>query len=328
MGKQYNILSYLIDSENRTTEMLYALLAYKPFRELVVRLFTESKFGADDISWDDIEIQSRIGNIIPDMALRNDKVSILVEVKIDCYRGLMDSQPGSYLKWLAGPKANGSSIFVALVPPDYKYLEELDRRINDFQSSNSNSSVRTLVVKWDQLIQVVLENDLEKLNQYIRDFCSLLKAWYEVPVIKFTTEETRLMYDKKNAVSIRKLLETIEEVIDVLKEKGYEVKNSFSRRWWQDGEYGCYIKRKGNYILFFGLWQDYWEKFGQPLCYGVAEEWDSSVCEEFRKAHPSHEKYEAYLMKNIDQLTLLSERPVFSITKTIEKEIETLSRQP
>ena len=328
MGKQYNILSYLIDSENRTTEMLYALLSYKPFREPVVRLFTESKFGADEISWDDIETQCRIGNIIPDMALRNDKVSVLVEVKTDWCRELTDNQPREYLKWLAGSKANGSSIFVALVPPNYKHLAELDRRINHFQSSNPNSSVRTLVVKWDQLIQVVSENDLEKLNQYIRDFCSLLKSWYEVPVTTFTPEETRLMYDKKNAVSIRKLLEIIEEVIDALKEKGYEVENSFKRRWWQEGEYGCYIKRKGKYILFFGLWQNYWEKFGQPLCYGVAEKWDSSVCEEFRKAHPSHEKYEAYLMKNIDQLTLLSEDPVFSITKTIEKEIETLSRQP
>jgi hypothetical protein len=328
MGKQCNILSYLIDSENSTTEMLYALLSYKPFREPVVRLFTESKFGADEISWDDIETQCRIGNIIPDMALCNDKVRVLVEVKTDWCRELTDNQPQEYLNWLADPKANGSAFFVALVPPDYKYLEELDRRINDFQSSNPNSSVRTLVVKWDQLIQAVSENDLEKLNQYIRDFCSLLKSWYEVPDTKFTTEETRLMYDKKNAGSIRKLLETIEEVIDALKEKGYEVENSFNRRWWQEGEYGCYIKRKGDYILFFGLWQGYWEEFGQPLCFGVDERWASPICKRFKEDFPGYQKYYGYLMENITQLTLLSERPVSSITKAIEKEIETLSSQP
>ena len=327
MDNKFNVLSYLIGNENDTTEMFYALLVYKPFREIVIKLFTKGKFGADDISWDDIETQSRIGNIIPDMVFRNDKVSVLVEVKTNCYCGLTNNQPGSYLGWLAGPEPKGSRFFVALIPSVYNHQEKLEKRIKCFQKSNENNSVTDVIITWNKLIQAVAENDLRELNQYIRDFCSLLKSWYEVPTIKFISEETRLMYDRNNAISIRKILQTVEDVTSTLKQNGHEIENSFNRLWWKSGEYGCYIKFKGNYLLFFGLWQDYWEKSGQPLCYGIDEEWDSSVCKAFRKDHPVHEKHEAYLIKNITQLTLLSEDPVSSIIGILEKEVNNLCNQ-
>jgi hypothetical protein len=39
MERQQNVLSYVINNENETTQLFYALLAYKPVREVIVKLW-------------------------------------------------------------------------------------------------------------------------------------------------------------------------------------------------------------------------------------------------------------------------------------------------
>jgi len=67
--ENHNILSFVIKNENTTTDMLYALLAYKPIRQAIVSLFTNERFGAEDVSWDDIDTQASLGDSIPDLVM-------------------------------------------------------------------------------------------------------------------------------------------------------------------------------------------------------------------------------------------------------------------
>lgn len=243
MDKPVNILSHLVKNENDTTELFSALLAYKPFREVIIRLFTKSQFGADDVFWDDIDTQIDTAGAKPDMSLLGEKVSILVEIKTTPCRGLTDNQPSTYLEWLADQNDNKTPFLIALIPPNYYHLNELESRIKSFNMTNNRKPVDTMILTWDTLLTAIEENELDVLNHYIGDFCTLIRSWYDAIRIKFTFEEVRAMYDSNMAEAIKKLMDTIEGVLRGLEQNGYTVSYSFNKRWWE-GEYGGYIQIK------------------------------------------------------------------------------------
>lgn len=322
--ENHNILSFIIKNENATSDMLHALLAYKPFREVIIRVFTNNKHGADDIGWDDIDTQTSVGDAIPDLALLGEKVNILVEVKTTSWRGLTDNQPESYLKWLIENSNADQKYFVALVPPLYYHLEELNHRIASFKSQNNFHGINIVVVSWSEILRVISENDLQLLNQYIRDFSDLLSSWYETPITRMTFEEAQLIYDHNFLAAITNLIKITEGVISGLEQKGYEVSKSFNKRWWE-GEYGGYVQYKEHDILWFGIWQKYWAKHNSPLCYGVHEgKWDSRVCQAFQGKYPSSILFPPgdttpYRIKDIGKEILLSDDPVSKILNILEE---------
>lgn len=332
MDRQNNILSYLIKNENDTTELLYALLIYKPFRESLLCILTRGKVGTNKMSWDDIYTHTAIGGGIPDLSMLGEHANILVEVKTTPWRGLTDNQPQSYLRWLAGQEAAKPGYFVAIVPPVYYHLQELNQRITDFHDSNILNPVTTSIVTWNEILNALHESDLDQMNSYIRDFCDLLNSWYDIPVTKFTFEEVRTMYDANTAKAIRKLIKVVEDVISELEQKGYIVEYSLNKKWWE-GEYGGYVKYDNQYVLWFGLWQDYWENSGVPLCFGVQDkQWDARICTEFIKNHPNSIRFpltdlKPFILENIEKDVILSENPVTRIFSILEKDLQVLCNQ-
>jgi hypothetical protein len=334
MGRRNNILSHLIKNENDTTKLLYALLTYKPFSNALLRLFTNGKVGTADLSWDDMSIQTTIGGSIPDLSILGEGVNIVVEVKTTPWRGLTDNQPQSYLQWLAAQDASKAGYFVAIVPPGYDHLLELKRRITSFHDSNTLNPVTSSIVTWDDVLETLCESDLDQMNPYIRDFCDLLNSWYEIPVTKFTFEEVCTMYDANTAKAIRKLLRVVEDVISGIEQKGYKVEHGFQKKWWErEGEYGGYVKCDDQNVLWFGLWQDYWEKSGVPLCFGVQDrQWDARICKEFIRMHPNYTRFPSndprpFVLENIQKDIILSEDPVARILSMLEKDLQLLCEQ-
>ncbi|HLE24581.1 MAG TPA: hypothetical protein VI935_02900 [Thermodesulfobacteriota bacterium] len=332
MDEYKNILSRLLRTENHVTEFLCGLCVYKPFREILVRLFTGGQYGSDDISLDDIDTQTTIEGSIPDLSMLGEKVNILVEVKIDSWRELTQNQPETYLRWLASSNAE-SRFFIALIPPVYDYLEELESRINSFHRTNKRNPVNTSIIRWDDLLQKISKDELDQMSPYIKDFSNLLKSRYEVPIIKFTFEEMQSMYDPNSAKGIEKLLKLIEEVLTGLEKKGYQVSHAFNRRWWDDGEYGGYVLFHGQEVLWFGLWQEYWENKGVPLSFGIHfEKWDNRLRSEFKRLHPSSVIFpqggpNRFLIEKIDRDVFLSDDPGKKILEILEKDLTSLCKQ-
>jgi len=66
------------------------------------------------------------------------------------------------------------------------------------------------------------------------------------------------MYARETASGIANLLKLVERVSAELG-KSYQIEDSFNRRWWDNGEYGVYIRKGDHNLLWFGIWQAYWE---------------------------------------------------------------------
>ena len=322
--KNHNILSFIIKNENATTDMLYALLAYRPIRQAIVSLFTNGKFGAESVIWDDIQTQVSVGDSIPDLALLGKNVNILVEIKTTSWRNLTSNQPESYLKWLLSNSKADEKYFVALVPPTYYHLDELKDRIKLFEKNNKSHNINILIITWTEVLKSISENDLHLLSQYVSDFSALLSSWYEEPILKMTFEEVNLIYDYNFIKAIANLIKITEGVINGIEQKGYNVSKSFNKRWWE-GEYGGYVQYNEHEVLWFGVWQDYWSKHNTPLCYGVHEgKWDNRICQAFQNKYPLSILFPPgdttpYRIMGIGKDIMLSTDPVANILTEIDE---------
>lgn len=329
MRNSINILKKVILNEDEITRMLYALCGYKSFREVLVRFLTGGKFGADDVSWEDMGVQANIGGIRPDFYALNESISLLVEIKTSLYTGLTGSQPTDYLTWLEGFPQTGERFFVALVPARYAFWRELERRLNSWSSQAGKVSISAVILTWEDFLDRLSSSDLPQFNQYIGDFFDLIYSWlYEAP-LKLTHSEVEKMYAKETATGISKLLKIVEKICTEL-EKNYHIDRSFNKRWWDKGEYGVCIKKGNHYLLWFGLWQAYWEYSGIPLCYGVAQNWHNALVKKFQEINPQNVTFpkgdpKAYLLANIDKEVYLAEDQVGKIIALLEKNLQNLS---
>lgn len=329
--KRHNILSFLIKNENSTTEMFYALLSFKPFREVVIRSFTNYTYGADTIRWDNIDTQVSIGTAIPDMMISGEKLHILVEIKTNIYTALTENQPESYLNWLLKQNTGKQKYFIALVPSRYKHLVDLKKNIQTFNQNNFGHNITISIVTWEVLLKNIYENDLHLLNEYIHDFYELLYQWYKEPKIKLSIEEIQLIYNSSFVKSLSKLIKTTDEVIAGLEQNHFTLEKVQNKKWWED-EYAVYVNYKEQPILWFGIWPHCWEECGIPLGYGVDQEWDENVVREFQRIVPETivfppEESTTYRIKGIGKEILASSDPVSKIIQLLEDCLTKLSAQ-
>ena len=290
MITKINILSQIIKNENETTELFYGLLSYKPFRVALINLFTGSSENSEFVTWDDIYLQKHLqinsDKFIPDLSILNHNISILVEIKTDPRTKLTDNQPKTYMDWLANKNKSKHCYFVAVIPPDYAGLEKLNELVQSHEKRERTNKVNSKIFSWDDIVKTIKENDLDQLNVYIDDFCKLLSSWYNSPAISFSLFEVKMIYSTDTAKAMKKLMSLMEQVLIGLKQKNFKVETSFNKKWWEDGEYSIYALRDNDCLLYFGLWQDFWEKNGAPLSIGVDKEWNVEVVNEFAKRHP------------------------------------------
>ena len=199
MEEQTNILSHVITNENATTQLLYALCAYRPFREVLVRLCTQGQFGVEAVQWGDLNPQMDIGGAVPDLVMEGQSVTIVLEVKITAWRSLTSNQPEAYLTWLASHSSTAPAFFVALIPRGTLHLDLLQSRIASFQTRHTQQPVTTAVIQWDEFHQGLVHHDLDRMNASVRDFCQILKSWDDAPLLSCRFEEVRAMYDAHTA---------------------------------------------------------------------------------------------------------------------------------
>ncbi|MBX6422663.1 hypothetical protein [Thermosulfurimonas sp. F29] len=296
--ESFNILKFLLSNEDSVSSFLKGLMFFKPIRESLIRLFVGKDLGTQDVKFEDIyfqfvlnENQSR-----PDLAIINEKLKMLIEVKISPYRRLTENQPESYLEWLANQQGENLSLhFVAIIPPDYDYKSDLERRLCEFKDKKKSKEIHIKIINWLEIKKELQDNNLHLLSPYIADFCNLLSEWYENSVINFSLEEVNVLYSRETFCALSKLFNIIEKTVQQLetKEKIDEVSihKAFRNKWWED-EYGVYFSFKNNVLLWFGIWSKAWRKYGSPLWIGVHKDCDKNIIELFKyKANKEKREY-------------------------------------
>lgn len=329
MDNSVNILKEMMRGENEVTRILYALCAYKGFREVLVRFLTGGECGANDVAWDDMGVQATIDGVKPDFYALSEPLSLLIEIKTSLYTGLTASQPQDYLTWLARHPQPGKRFFVALIPARYAHRDELEKRLAPWLSQTGESPLKAAILSWEGFLEALRTSGLPQLNRYISDFYEVLWSWLTEPPLKLTYREVEKMYDRETASGITNLLKLVERVSEELR-KSHQVINSFNIRWWDNREYALYIRKGNRNILWFGVWQAYWKHSGIPLCFGVQQGYGEGLVQKFQLRHPQYTIFpkgdpNPWFLADIGKEVFLAEDQVGKIVGSLEDELQNIS---
>ncbi len=319
MARVHNIFYGIVNSENSMTELLCNFMAFKPFRNAFINLFFENV--AELVSFDDFQTQytTDVNKSRPDMVISNDNCEFLIEIKT-WDTGLTINQPNSYLEYLKSVnKSNKCLVF--LVPSNYCHLDEWNKRVYKWLKDNECSiSIKT--VFWSEIISCIEQNDLNVIGERFRDFYNLLRSWFEIEPIIFNRVEVNYMFNPEVPRIITKLYAIIDEAKNHFSPK-YTVSKSMNNE-----EYGIYIKRREDKenLLYLGIWYQFWEVHGGPLCYGVdINGWSKDGVEKFSAAHKG--KYvdmNGFRTVIIEKDFLEDEKCTEKIINLIKEELERL----
>ena len=331
MDRADSIFFNVVDNENRLTELFRNLLRFRAFRDPVMAGLIGNQFSwrgdaVESIEFDQIETQHRLqegGQ--PDIEIGNDRIYILVEVKIRD-TGLTDNQPGNYVDYVARQNVP-YKLVVFLLPDEYAHIDELTRRIADVKGKDVPVVIRT----WRQIISIIETYGLHDINPVFAEFYQFLIMWFRPPKVVFTLEEIMLMFDDKVPTIMDKLYQIIDAVHDEtskLAQPKLRRLTAGARKEDKDDEYGIDFRTEnGDDLLWFGTWNSFWKKYKRPLVFGVeSNKWSKAVVAAFRKRHETElVQFGSWLVVAIDQAVLASDDPVPQIARIINEELEALS---
>ncbi|GGD98313.1 hypothetical protein GCM10010911_66390 [Paenibacillus nasutitermitis] len=322
MRRVQNIYYGVVTNENSMTELLCNYMAYKPFRDLFLGLFLSNE-ELERFEYDHFQTQYTVelNNCRPDIVLSNDEYEILIEVKTS-NSGLTENQPVTYLQHLyeAGEK---KKFLIFLVPSNYAYQHIWSSKASEFIKRNGLANIQTPTIYWNELIHIIHESELFLLSEKIKDFYDLLKIWFEVKRITFTNSEVSFMFKPEIPSIMNKLFEIVNGVMDYCSK---EFKGKITSN---DTEYAIYFKDENKgYVLYFGVWYDFWDKHGSPLCYGVCSEWDEQTVKNFENKHKLLYEQDNYLMMNVPEIMISSENCSEKVAQLIYNELAALKKNP
>ncbi len=290
-----NVLMHLSEDENSITKLLRALCALKPFRDIIVHIFTQNKYNASSVDFEDISIQVSIDGVIPDFAILREDLKVIVEIKTSEWRKFTDNQPEQYLEWLQNRnQEKGNKFFVLLVPPNYYEWETYNNRKKDFVEKYPQHGIIFTEINWIDIANELKKICLPDISVYIQDFYDLLQNLYIPKPLNFSLDEIEEenMYSKKAYTAIFKIITFIDQIALEIEQAGFKFNEAKNKRWWEeDGEYAIKIKHQEREILYIGIWSLYWKEQGYPLCIAVDSSWDTSLVERFRNAFPNSKPF-------------------------------------
>lgn len=281
--REQNIFYNIVNNENNTTELLCNLLQFKAFRISILELFLE-RDAIDKIEYEHCDTQNILpeSNGRPDLVIHNDHLEIIMEIKIGD-ANLTSSQPISYLNHL-NKSSQKNRWLILLIPNEYIHIDAWNNLCADYLKKNPDSNIKMRIIFWQEVINKLEQYDFFHISKYLQDFVLLLKQWFERKLINFLYSEVKLMFTEQIPTVITKLFKVVDEV-------KYEIEREFGesiiiRRSFKSDEFVLYIKNEKNLeFLFFGIWYEYWETSGHPICYGVGDVYKPEVINSFQLLH-------------------------------------------
>lgn len=300
------------------TELLCNYMAYKPFRLLFLHLFL-NKNELENFSYSDFQTQNTVelNNCRPDITVSNEDYEILIEVKT-ANSGLTDNQPLSYLQHLQN-SSKENTYLVFLIPFTYSHENEWSVKIDEFRKKFPDSKVKTKIIYWNDIIHAIQKSELFQISEKVNDFYGLLKMWFEVEKVTFSNMEVNYMFKPETPQILNKLFQIVNEV------KNYSGKNFKGRITSNDLEYGVYFQDEyKEYVLFFGIWYNFWQEHSSPLCYGIDVNWDSNKLAHFKNRHETLIEKDGYFLAVIDPDIFNKENASEEIARLISSELDEL----
>ena len=176
---QANVLRHLVSNEHAMLNVLYALCALKPIREVVVRLLTHTMFGADDVAFADMSVQVSKGGPLPDLCIEVEALHVVVEITGADATGCTAYQPRQDMRELVRPKAT-HQFCVFLVPP-HDDRQAYERWKQAFCVEHPQHAMQFVELTWCDVHAALDTTGLSATCGYTRDFQQLLQERYASP---------------------------------------------------------------------------------------------------------------------------------------------------
>jgi hypothetical protein len=238
MARSLNIFHNLVTDENSTTELLCNLMRFAAFRRPLLTFLFQKSFVLDKISFEDISTQATIERGRPDIFISNDDISALIEVKVTKFQSLTENQPDGYFSFLA-KQNKGERWLVFLVPKGWRQLQFLQEAFEKLKVSHNDGIINTAIKYWEDVIEVIEDNDLQELNPFLNEFYQILVARHNPEPITFNAEEVIMLFNKNFPTALAKL----DKLIGQIQEKGSTFKSTWSRdKKLRPEEYGIYFE--------------------------------------------------------------------------------------
>ncbi len=222
--------------------------------------------------------------------------------------GLTDNQPKGYFSFLSKDKTPERWL-VFLVPKGWIHLRSLKESLGLLNAAHRDGSIRTSIVYWEEVLDVIEENDLQALNPFLGEFNQLLVSRLRPRSVVFSTREVLMLFSKDFPTA----LSNLDQLIGQVQEKSSIYKSRPQRaRALCPEEYGFYFTNaRDETVLWFGVWTDFWKQEGIPLCFGVDDKWPTAVSEAFRASYNGGTKrFQNWTLGWISQEALASDSAV------------------
>lgn len=269
MERLENIFFNLAKNENTMTELLCNILRFDRVRQPIFELLLSPKV-ASQIRYEDIKTQTKltVGNGRPDIEIINEIVRAFVEVKVNVGLGCTENQPGTYIKELRkGPTDGRLLFFVFLVPKRWKLRKQKEAELRQ-EGLRRSAQVQSKIVFWEDVLETLRANpQARSIRPILDEYEQLLSGMFIFNTVEFSSGELDMLYAKGTAAGLLKLYKLVDE---------FHAKGAYpkSRIEGTADEFGFYFNNeRGEMILWFGIWMQFWQVSGSPLCFGIQEDW-------------------------------------------------------
>ncbi len=253
----YNVLNQEVIFE----EYFCNLLIIDNFRNLFLK-FIKSKnkiFDNFNISYEnfntEVILDEEYGRA--DLFLKVGSEEFIFEIKNKDRTSLTDNQPNGYLEYLNKKYKNHNKHLFFLVPKAYKHLQEINDNWKNFDDIESQ------IFYWQDFVIEIKKSKLNENCVEIDMFYQFCLYWFNMRVVKFTEEEKDLLHPKEKSMNnfnktIPTLMRKLENIIDDVGQnsKMKKCNNCIGLN---------YSITINDYIIYFGIDYDIWEKDGIPL---------------------------------------------------------------
>jgi hypothetical protein len=266
-----NVFSDMVgDDEKAFTKLLHNFLRFKILRKLLLNLLKTSGFHKSRVKYEHLKINDNngeYGNF--DLVIKNDEVEIIFEIKIK-NTTLTNNQPLGYLEYLAKESKKPFRGLVLMAPKDYIYENDYNSQVSSFKK-RSGIDIFTPTIYWNQLIESFNKEELVDTSTLFNEYYKFLNNFFGIiETTNINYNDIKNLFNKEIAEIIIKPMDIMYHVKEELYERGYNIKQEDTTgRYYKDShhEYGFYIRNSNErWILFFGIWFDFWKKYNKPLC--------------------------------------------------------------
>jgi hypothetical protein len=325
------VFDKVVNNENSQTQLLCNFMSRdEEFRTKVLTLFLPEAVASKVRPHQIRREVSLLEGGRPDIRIDAQGACALIEVKASTRCELRENQDireelGSYAAFLKRSNAVCKR-FGFLVPRDYESLEGLNSRMREAREQLGD--IEPKIVYWDQIPAII--EKLQSRDLLFEEYRRFLARKFGP--IGFNKEEIQMLSSTAFLGPFFKLTDLIRQ-IEVKCKKEFKTDSESSR-----DEFAFYIKARGNAesLLYFGVWKDFAEQGGSPICYGVLDSWKSAgpfsmICERNSRTVKRFGNSNEWILISIDPKVLDVENSVETIweeLRPILKELSNLEEPP